>query len=278
MNEWVIANLESALTAWNTRLQEIWALLTLSPEQFRGGTIWNVIVRIYGAVQSVGIGLLVLFFVAGLLQTAYRYTELRRPEAVAKLFLRFVLAKALVCHGMEVMRKVFSVCAGFVNRIMEASGIAQPAAQTLPESMAESIRRCGFWESVPLWTVSLLAIVGITVLSLALILTVYGRFFKIYLYAALAPLPLASFAGEPTQFMGVAFLKSFCGVCLEGAVILLACVLFSAFAAAPPQVDASASAVTQVWSYAAQLGFNMLLLLGTVRISDQVTRSMLGLA
>ena len=277
MNDWVIANLESALTSWNARLQEIWTLLTMSPEQFRGGTIWNVIVRIYGTVQSVALGLLVLFFVAGLLQTACRYTELRRPEAVGRLFLRFLLAKGLVCRGMEILRKILSVCLGLINSLMEASGIAQPAAQVLPESIAESIRECGFWESVPLWTVSLVAIVGITVLSLILILTVYGRFFKIYLYAALAPLPLASFAGEPTQFLGVAFLKSFFGVCLEGAVIVLACVLFSAFAASPTQVDAAASAVTQVWSYAAQIGFSMLLLIGTVRAADQVTRSLFGL-
>lgn len=94
MNDWVIANLESALTSWNARLQEIWTLLTMSPEQFRGGTIWSVIVRIYGTVQSVALGLLVLFFVAGLLQTACRYTELRRPEAVGRLFSAFSLPKA----------------------------------------------------------------------------------------------------------------------------------------------------------------------------------------
>ena len=278
MNDWVIANLESALTSWNARLQEIWTLLTMSPEQFRGGTIWNVIVRIYGTVQSVALGLLVLFFVAGLLQTACRYTELRRPEAVGRLFLRFLLAKGLVCRGMEILRKILSVCLGLINSLMEASGIAQPAAQVLPESIAESIRECGFWESVPLWTVSLVAIVGITVLSLILILTVYSRFFKLYIATAIAPIPLSAFAGQPSSSIGVAFIKSYAAICLEGCVIVLACVIFSAYSASPPALgDSSLSATTLVWNYIGETIFNMLVLVGCVKLSDRLIRELMGL-
>ena len=64
----------------------------------------------------------------------------------------------------------------------------------------------------------------ITVLAFLMILTVYGRFFRLYLYAALSPVALASFAGEGTSQMGRAFLKSYMGVCLQGAVIVLASV------------------------------------------------------
>ena len=58
----------------------------------------------------------------------------------------------------------------------------------------------------------------ITVLSFIIILTVYGRFFRLYLYTAIAPVPLATFAGQPTQSIGASFLKSYAGVCLEGAI------------------------------------------------------------
>ena len=54
-----------------------------------------------------------------------------------------------------------------------------------------------------------------------MILTVYGRFFKLYLYTALAPIPLSTFAGEPSQNVGKSFIKSYCAVCLEGAIIVL---------------------------------------------------------
>ena len=134
-----------------------------------------------------------------------------------------------------------------------------------------------FLNSIPLWAVTLLGGLFITVLSFVMILSVYGRFFKIYMYTALAPIPLSTFAGEPSQSVGKAFLKSYGAGCLEGAVILLACVIFSLFASAPPVVDAEAPVVTQVWSYVGELVFNMLVLTGMVRMADRVVREMMGL-
>ena len=110
-----------------------------------------------------------------------------------------------------------------------------------------------------------------------MIMTVYGRFFRLYMYTAIAPLPLAAFAGEPTQSVGVSFLKSYAAVCLEGAIIVLACIIFSIFASAPPTVDPSAAAATMVWDYIGQLLFNMLVLVGTVKMADRVVREMMGL-
>ena len=110
-----------------------------------------------------------------------------------------------------------------------------------------------------------------------MILTVYGRFFKLYLYTAIAPIPLSTFAGESTSHVGQSFLKSFTAVCLEGAIIVLSCIIFSLFASTPPVVDTSASAVTQVWKYIAELIFNMLILVGAIKMSDRVVREMMGL-
>ena len=110
-----------------------------------------------------------------------------------------------------------------------------------------------------------------------MIMTVYGRFFRLYLYTAIAPIPLSSFAGEPTQSIGVSFMKSYAAVCLEGAVIVLSCIIFSVFATTPPVVDPDAAVVTMVWSYVGELIFNMLVLVGSVKMSDRVVREMMGL-
>lgn len=110
-----------------------------------------------------------------------------------------------------------------------------------------------------------------------MILTVYGRFFKMYLYTAIAPVPLSALAGEPTQQVGKSFIKSYSAVCLEGVMIVLACIIFSLFAKSPPVVDTTAEAVNQVWSYVGELIFNMLVLVGTVKASDRVVREMMGL-
>ena len=143
--------------------------------------------------------------------------------------------------------------------------------------MIETIESCGFFESIPLWAVTLIGGLFITVLSFILIMTVYGRFFKLYMYIALAPIPFSTFAGEPSQNVGKSFVKDYCAVLLEGAVILLACIIFSLFASTPPVIDVNAAAVNQVWSYIGQLLFNMLILIDTVKMSDRIIREMMGL-
>ena len=150
-------------------------------------------------------------------------------------------------------------------------------ASKLIDAYITTIESCGFFESIPLWAVTLIGGLLITVLSFILIMTVYGRFFKLYLYTAIAPIPLSTFAGEPTQSVGKSFIKSYCAVCLEGAIIVLSCIIFSLFASSPPVVDANAAAVTQVWKYIGELIFNMLVLVGTIKLSDRVVREMMGL-
>ena len=276
-DNWVVQNLINALETWNDKLGEIWTLITQTPETFKGGTIWNVIKTIHGSVQAIGLALLVLFFVVGVVKTCTNFNEVKRPEQALKLFLRFAIAKGLVTYGLDLMLAIFKICQGVITTIMQASGLGNVSKTVLPSSIIEAVESCGFFESIPLWAVTLIGGLFVTVLSFIMILTVYGRFFKLYLYVAISPIPLASFAGEPTQGIGVTFLKSFTGVCLEGAIIVLACIIFSLFASSPPVVDTSAAAVTQVWKYIGELIFNMLVLVGTIKISDRVVKEMMGL-
>ena len=272
---WIIQNLENALNTWNTKLAEVWFLITQSPEDFKGGGIWNVIVNIHDAVKAIGLALLVLFFVVGVVKTCGSFVEVKKPEVALKLFIRFVIAKTLVTHGLELMMALFGIVQGMMAQIMAASGIGDANATVLPDSVKTAIDNTGFFESIPLWAVTLIGSLFITVLSFVMIFTVYGRFFKLYIYTAIAPVPMSTFAGEPTQGVGRAFIKSYCAVCLEGAVIVLACIIFSLFASSPPVVDPSAAAVTQVWSYVGELCFNMLVLVGTVKMSSMVIREMM---
>jgi hypothetical protein len=274
---WIIENLESALNTWNSKMAEIFQLLTQSPQTFKGGGIWDAILNIHDAVQAVGLGLLVLFFVVGVVKTCGSFAEVKRPEVAVKMFVRFAIAKAAVTYGLELMMALLSIVQGLIARIMDAAGFSGANDTVLPQSIKDSIEATGFFESIPLWAITLLGSLAITVLSFIMIMTVYGRFLKLYMYTAIAPVPLASFAGEPTQSMGISFMKSYAAVCLEGAIIVLACIIFSLFASAPPAVDTSAAAATQVWGYVGELIFNMLVLVGAVKMADRLVREMLGL-
>lgn len=276
-DNWVVQNLQNALGTWNDKLAEVWQLMTMSPENFKGGGIWNVILNINGAMQAIGLALLVLFFLAGVVQTSANLTDVKRPEHALKLFLRFAIAKGVVTYGLELMMAVFEIVQGIISKIMRTSGLGGASKTSLPAEMIDAIEDCGFFESIPLWAVTIIGSLFITILSFIILMTVYGRFFKLYMYTAIAPIPLATFAGQPTQNVGRSFVKSYAAVCLEGAIIVLACVIFSMFAATPPVVDADAAPTAMVWKYIGELVFNMLVLVGSVKMSDRIIREMMGL-
>ena len=276
-DNWVVQNLQNALDTWNKYLSEIWQLITQSPEQFKGGSIWSVIVNIHDAVRAIGLVLLVLFFVVGVMKTCGSFAEVKKPEHALKLFIRFAIAKGVVTYGLELMIALFNIVQGLVSTIMNAAGFGTAQQTVLPQEIVTAVEDCGFFESIPLWAVTLIGGLIVTVLSFIMIMTVYGRFFKIYLYTAIAPVPFSTFAGEPTQNVGKSFIKSYAAVCLEGAIIVLACIIFSLFASSPPAIDPNAAAGTQVWSYVGELVFNMLILVGAVKMADRVVREMMGL-
>ena len=276
-DNWIVQNLERALEVWNSKLSEIWRLITQSPQEFKDGAIWSIIESIHGSLQAVGYALLVLFFVVGVMKTCGSFAELKKPEHAVKLFIRFALSKAVITYGMELMLAFMKIIQGVIGTIMNSAGFGAATETILPQEIVTAIESCKFFESIPLWAVTLIGGLFIWVLSFIMILNVYGRFFKLYMYTAIAPVPLAAFAGEPTQSIGKSFLKSYAAVCLEGAIIVLACIIFSVFAGSPPSIDPNAAPVTMVWSYVGELIFNMLILVGCIKMADRIIREMMGL-
>lgn len=274
-DNWVVENLQRAIETWNGKLSEIWLLVTQSPEEFRGGSIWKVILDIHGSLQAIGTALLVLFFVAGVVKTCGSFAEMKKPEMVLKLFVRFAIAKGVVIYGLELMMALFEIVQGMISSIIRTAGFGAGTKTVLPEEIITAVENCGFLESIPLWAVTLIGSLFITILSFIMIMSVYARFFKLYIYTAIAPIPLSTFAGEPSQSIGRSFMRSYAAVCLEGAVIVLSCIIFSLFASSPPAVDAGATAVNMVWSYVGELIFNMLVLVGSIKMADRIIRDMM---
>ena len=185
---WIVSNLNAALSTWNNKLAEIWSLLTESPQTFKGGQVWGVMTGIHSALQAIGYGLLVLFFAIGIMKTCGSFVEVKKPEHALKLFIRFALAKGAVTYGLELMLAVFSIVQGMVSTIITQSGSSGMSSVSLPQELIDAINNVGFWDSIPLWAVTLIGGLLITVLSFTMILTVYGRMFSLWMYAAIAPI------------------------------------------------------------------------------------------
>ena len=276
-NSWVVDNLQKAFSTWNDRMEELWSLLTQSPETFKDGAIWNAMVGINGALQAIGYGLLVLFFAINLFRSAASFRDFQRPEYALRQLIQFVLAKTAITYGLEFLTKIFAICNGVVATAAGSVGGMDGVSITMPDEIISAINDVGFWNSIPLWLITLLGTIFITILAFIMILTVYGRFFKLYMYAALSPIALSSFVGSSTSFIGKSFLKSYIGVCMEGAVIVLACIIFTAFASSgAPPIAEDVSVVTQVWTYLAETVFNLLILVGLTKTADRIVKEMFG--
>lgn len=276
-NSWVVDNLQKAFSTWNDRMEELWGLLTQSPETFKDGAIWNAMVGINGTLQAIGYGLLVLFFAINLFRSAASFRDFQRPEYALRQLIQFVLAKTAITYGLEFLTKIFAICNGIVASAAGSIGGVEGASITMPDEIINAINDVSFWHSIPLWLITLMGTFFITILAFIMILTVYGRFFKLYMYAALSPIALSSFVGSSTSFIGKSFLKSYIGVCMEGAVIVLACIIFTAFASSgAPPIAEDVSMVTQVWTYLAETVFNLLILVGLTKTADRIVKEMFG--
>ena len=275
---WIIECLSWTFEFWNEKQTEIWELVSTTPQEFKGGDIWTLALTINDGLKAIGYGLLVLFFAISICKSTVNFRDISRPEQGLRFFIRFVLAKTAVTYGIDIMTAIFNICGGIVSSIAgNMSTIA--TSVSLPEDLTKAIGEVGFLASIPLWLVTILGCLVIIVLSFVMILVVYARFFKLYIYTAFSPIPLSSFAGETTSFMGKAFMKSYTGVCLEGAVIVLACLIFSAFTSSGDigLADPDSTAVVQVLAYLVEIIFNMLVLVGLVKGADRIVKEMLSL-
>ena len=207
-DNWIVQNLNSALNTWNEKLSEIWTLLTQSPESFKGGDIWSVITGINGALTAIGYGLLVLFFAAGIVKTCGSFTDMKKPEHALKAFIRFALAQGAIMYGMELMTALFSIVQGIVSTIMAQSGMTNGGVTELPAEIVEKIEAVGMLESIPLWIVTLLGSLLITVLSFIMILTVYGRMLYVHCHCTH---PHFHFCGRTLPVGGKELYQVLCG-------------------------------------------------------------------
>lgn len=259
-------------------LDKMWAILTTSPQSFKGGTIWSIIETINGVMGAVGTALLVLFFTVGVIKTCGSFAELKKPETAVKVFIRFAIAKALVDNCLTLLVNFVTIVQSVISSITSTSPIGTALEFTIPSDVQSTFDNIGILDgAIPLWSVCFIAHIALIIISMVLLLTVYGRFFRIYMYAAIAPLPLSTLAGQPTENIGKSFLKSFAGVCLQGVVIVLACVIFTAYAAAMPQMNTAYDPLKMVWIYVTEVVFNMLVLVGLVKGSDRIIHDMMGL-
>lgn len=264
--------LQTALDYWQRKFSSIFEILTTSPETFQGGTIWNMIVDIIRLLQGTGTYLLIIFFLYGMFKTTLNYKELANPQHTAMLFIRFIFAKFIVTYGIDMLLGILSWTQKLITAIYERVPMLE---LSVPEELKTALVNAEWWSGMSAFLASLIGSVMIFLLAIVILVVVYGRFFKIFLLAAISPIPLAGFASEATESLARNFTKAYVGECLRGVIILIACMIFSAFAISPTDFNASTPG-GMTWIYVMEVSMQMLLLVITVKSSDRLIKEVFG--
>lgn len=276
---WALDVLEGALSTWNSYMAQVWDIVTQSPKDFMGGAAWPTIEQIFSVLQGIGHGLLILFFAMSFFKHTASFRELRHPEQVFRLFIRFVLAQTAITYGLDIINFIFEITGGITSSIANSLGGLHEVAATLPEEIRQAAEDANILQSVIAGIVGLLFTGVVITMSMAILMKVYGRFFRVYLYVGFAPLPLSTFGGEMTSRHGRSFIQGFISVCLEAAIVVLACILHSTFISnsSLPSVDFGDGSIGMMVSYMVGVIFQMIILLAIISAADRVVKEMLAI-
>ena len=139
-------------------LDKMWAILTTSPQTFKGGTIWSIISTINGVLGAIGTALLVLFFTVGVIKTCGSFAELKKPETAVKAFVRFAIAKALIDNGLKLMVNFVTIVQSIIKKITASSSIGTALEFSIPSTVQSKFESIGILDgAIPVWAVCFIA-------------------------------------------------------------------------------------------------------------------------
>lgn len=269
-----IENLENALNFWSRRFNEIVSLLTMSPSAFQGGDVWRTVTSILDVFKATGVSLLIIFFFYGLFKAGIDYHDVfRNPKAVIMAFVRIAVAQFFVVHALDFLAATLYVGQGLIAKV---PAHITAASFTIPANLRSALEGADWWAGIGALVASYLGYGVIALLSIIVLMVVYGRFFKIFLLTAIAPIPLAGLASEATASIGQNFIKSYFAECLRGVLVIVACVIFTAFAHSPATGSSTSPGAMTFW-YVSEVVLQMLLLVVMAKGSDRMVKEIFGI-
>lgn len=279
--------LNYSLKIWANTLSVIIKVLTTPLDQMFDGTVWKVIKTVCQALEAVGTTILIICFLMGVVSALSSLVDTRRGENAAKVFIRFIIAKEVVTRGLEIMLGIMSLSQSIISKIIKATGIEKTISKAagsnnVPSEIIDSISDAKLMTRIGCWLIALLGVVVMVAVCIIILLTVYSRFFKVYIYTAISPIPLATFGAVSTSKVGKGFLRSYGAICLEAVVIILACVIFSAITQSTAGlgldgvISGGADASSKLLNYSIQHIISMLILLAVVKASDRLVREFMS--
>lgn len=229
---WILATLQASIAFFDAWMSQLYDVLMLDPISYQNGTIWTIVSKIYDALMGPAVSILIIGFYIALIHDSGEFIKTRHFGSVGWTFILLYITASLLLGGKYILLLIFWCFKEILQTVTGPNGtnFLDLSWVELPKQVKLATSGLGATKATLFFIVVLIFALVIMVCSFTIIMVVYGRLFNIYLHLAVAPLALACGAAGPFRSTFVSYLKSFVGVCLQGVVIVIVCMVFSAFA------------------------------------------------
>lgn len=229
---WILATLQASIAFFDAWMSQLYDVVMLDPISYQNGTIWEVVSKIYDALMGPAVSILTIGFYVALIHDSGEFIKTRHFGSVVWTFILLCITASLLLGGKYILLLIFWCFKEILQAVTGPNGtnFLDLSWVELPKQVKLATSGLGATKATLFFIVVLIFALVIMVCSFTIIMVVYGRLFNIYLHLAVAPLALACGAAGPFRSTFVSYLKSFVGVCLQGVVIVIVCMVFSAFA------------------------------------------------
>ena len=174
-----------------------------------------------------------------------------------KYIIKMWIAVWLVSHAFEFSMAVFDVAQHMVNK---AAGVINTSATVSGDqivAMMDTLKEKGLGELVMILFETSLIKVAIQVISVVIMLVVYGRMFEIYVYSSVSAIPLATMGNKEWGQIGTNYIKGLFALGLQGLFLMVCLGIYAVLVKTIKITDIHTSTMT-ILGYAVLLGLMML--------------------
>lgn len=229
---WILSTLQASIAFFDAWMSQLYDVLMLDPISYQNGAIWATVSKIYDALMGPAVSILTIGFYVALIHDSGEFINTRHFGSVVWTFILLCITASLLLGGKYILLLIFWCFKEILQAVTGPNGtnFLDLSWVELPKQVKLATSGLGATKATLFFIVVLIFALVIMVCSFTIIMVVYGRLFNIYLHLAVAPLALACGAAGPLRGTFASYLRSFVGVCLQGVVIVIVCMVFSAFA------------------------------------------------
>lgn len=228
MLDWVISHFSTAMKQFGEKMQDLYDLLTINPQTYRGGVIWDMVMDIFTALLGVGFTVILICGYLGIINSIETIYEAKRPEVMLSIFAMVTISGGLTAAAPQILLIIIGFCQDIVRKATGGSFVFKDT-YAIPNNVIEATKDLETVQAILFWVVCFIGAIVITFTSFSILIMAYGRIFKMYIYIAISPIAVACFASKATCKIGINYIKNFLVICLEGLIIIVAFMIFSVF-------------------------------------------------